>query len=167
MHDYIEAFDAAQLKDILDANDNAPSINDEQFDRLLELARQHASGESAVDTGLEEHEYEVLIATDWDSFAGNEFGYDGDVNQFALGVYNNDVSSGKGADLFTDVVAVQNGYLATGDGRRAKTEQYEDDDYDGSDPGEMWIPNGAQNYIAIIALDPELLYGEATLADAM
>lgn len=169
MHDYPEAYTADNLRQILDANDSVPSLNDEQFERLVELAERRASGrgESAVNTGLEQHEHECLIATNWDSFAGNEFGYDGEVNQFAFGVYDHDISAGKGACLFTDTVVVQNGYLTTGDGRKTQFERYMDEDYDNANAGEMWIPRGAQDYIGIVVLDPELLFGEADIADMM
>lgn len=168
MHDYPEAYTDENLRQILDANDSVPSLNDEQFERLLDLARRRADGRgNSVDTGLEEHEHECLIATDWDSFAGNEFGYDGEVNQFAFGIYDHDVSSGKGACMFTDTVVVQNGYLTTGDGRKTQFERYYDEDYDNANEGEMWVPRGAQDYIGIVALSTELLHGEPDLADAM
>lgn len=168
MQDYPEAYTEANLREILDANENIPSINDEQFERLLDLAQRRAKARgNSVDTGLERGEHECLIATEWNSFAGNEFGYDGDVNQFAFGIYDHGVSKGKGACLFTDVVVIQNGYLATGDGRKTQFERYVDEDYENAEDGEMWIPRGAQDYIGIVVLDPELLYGEAEAADAM
>lgn len=168
MHDYPEAYTSDNLRQILDANDSIPSLNEEQFDRLLELARQRAQSRgTAVETGLEDHEHDVLIATDWDSFAGNEFGYDGDVNQFAFGTYNHNVSSTKNASLFTDTVVVQNGYLSTGDGRKSKLESYMDDDYEHADEGDMWIPKSAQEYIGIVVLDAELLYDDPSAAEAM
>jgi hypothetical protein len=167
-HDYLTAYDDEQLEDILDSNDSAPSIDSEQFERIMELARMRARGRGdSMDDGLERDEYECLICTDWDSFAGNEFGYDGDVNQFALGIYDHDVSASKGASLFTDVSVIQHGWLSTGDGRKTQFERYEDDDYEQAEPGEMWIPNGAQDYICIVVLDPELLYEDPGAAEAM
>jgi len=153
-HDFPEAYTVENLQEIINANDACPSLATGEVQRLVDLAKQRASTRDE----LEEDQFECLIGTEWSSFASDEFGFDnGDVNQFAFGVFEADVSAGKGADLFNETVVVQRGWLTSGDGRRAQIEPYMDDDYDNADEGEMWIPNGAQEYMLITALSEELL----------
>jgi hypothetical protein len=167
MHDYPEAYTFDNLRQIINANDSCPSVADDELKRLVDLAKQRAS-KRGEESALDDTQTECIIATDWTGFASGEFGYDnGDVNQFAMGVLEEEVSAGKGATLFSDSVVVQRGWMETGDGRRAQVQQYEDEDYDNADAGEFWIPNSAQDYIAIVALGDELLHGEVELADAM
>lgn len=166
-HDYPEAYTLDNLEQIIDSNDHCPSLARDEIERLVELARQRADARG-TDSALEDEQTECLIATDWTGFASGEFGYDnGDVNQFAMGVLEERVSAGRDATLFSDTVIVQNGWLQTGDGRRSQVKAYEDEDYERSDTGEMWIPKSAQEYIAIIALDPELIHGEPDASEAM
>jgi hypothetical protein len=161
MHDFPEAYTADNFRQLLNANDDCPSLSDGELQRLLDLAQQRASARGEP---LDDDQVDCLIATEWTGFTADEFGFDnGEANQFAMGVFEGDVSSGKGADLFNDTVVVQNGWLTTGDGRRSQIEEYVDDEYDGADTGELWIPNGAQDYIAIIAISNELLSGNAEL----
>lgn len=157
MHDFPEAYGTDHLHELVESNDSCPSPSRDEIARIAQLARQRAS---ARPDGLEDDQAECLISTEWASFI-DDWGFDnGDQNQFALGVFEGDVSSGKDADLFNDVVVVQNGWLTTGDGRRAQIQPYMDEGYDAADEGEMWIPNGAQDYIAIIALTDDLLEDE-------
>jgi hypothetical protein len=163
-----QAFDDDHLAELVDANSSVPDWVDdpEVLQRIIEHAKGRASGRGE-ESALDSTEAECLITTDWNSFT-DDWGFDdGNANQVALGVFNEEVSSGKQADLFNETVIVQTGWLRTGDGRKSQSEAYLDEGYDNADEGEMWIPNGAQDYIAIIELTDELLHGEVTLADAM
>lgn len=167
MHDYPEAYTFDNLRQIINANDSCPAVADDELKRLVDLAKQRASKrgeESALDAG----QVDCIIATDWTGFASGEFGYDnGNVNQFAMGILEEEISADKRATLFNESVVVQRGWMETGDSRRSQVDQYEDEDYDNAEPGEFWIPKSAQEYICIVALGPELLHGEIELADAM
>lgn len=167
MHDYPEAYDKEHLLELINANSSCPDVAMDEVRRIIDLAERRAQlrGEKS---GLDDDKTDFVIATDWSGFASDEFGYDnGDVNQFALGVLNERASAGKRATLFNDTVVIQNGWLQTGDGRRASVQTYEDDDFDKADEGEMWIPISAQEYIAIIAISNELIHGDPSAADAM
>lgn len=160
MHDFPTAYVADEFREMVNANDDCPSLADGEMQRLLDLAQQRAS----VRDGLEDDQSECLIATTWSGFTNDEFGFDnGSPNQFAMGVFEGNVSTGKGADLFTDTVVIQHGWLTTGDGRRNQVEAYLDEDYGNADEGDLWLPNGAQKYIAVIALSDELLRGDVNL----
>lgn len=167
MHDYPEAFSAENLQELLNANDSCPSIAIDEVERIVELAEQRAQLREE-DSSLDAKDIDCVIATDWTGFAESEFGRDNsETNQFAMGVLNEEASSGKGATLFNETVVLQNGWLTTGDGRRSKIEEYVDDEFESASSGEMWIPKGAQEYIAIIAISPELIHGSPDVADAM
>mgnify|MGYP000105399959 CR=1 FL=1 len=164
---YPEAYTADNLEQILDANDSCPTIGPDELDRIIELAQQRAD-KRGEENALDEHQTDCLIATNWDGFAEGEFGRDnGQINQFAMGVYEEDISSGKGATLFTDTMVLQDGWLHSGDGRRSKVKHYIDDEYDNADRGEMWIPKGAQDYICIVKLSAELIHDDADASEAM
>jgi len=166
--DYPEAFTVDNLYQILDSNSVvADEFGHDNAERLVALARQRADSRGEQ-SALDSTETECIIGTDWTGFAGDEFGYDGGkMNKWAFGVCKEDISRGKDATLFTNVHVVQQDWLETGDDRKTKLEQYEDEDYENSEPGEMWIPDAAAQYIAIIALSDELIHGDATVADAM
>lgn len=167
MHDYPEAYDTDHLQELINANSSCPDVALDEVKRIVDLAERRAQlrGE---DSSLDVSDTDCLIATDWTGFASGEFGYDnGEVNQFAMGVLNEEASSGKDATLFNETVVLQNGWLQTGDGRRSKVEEYEDEDFEKANPGDMWIPKGAQQYIAIIAISSELVHGVPDAADAM
>lgn len=168
MHDFPEAYTKDNLQDILDANSAVPDdFGEANLDRLLTLARQRADARGE-DSAFDGDKMDCLIGTDWTGFAGDEFGYDGGkLNHWAFGVLNVEASYGKNATLFTNVQVVQQSWLETGDGRKSQVQTYVDEDYDGADDGEMWIPDGAAEYIAIVALSPELIHGDANVADAM
>lgn len=167
MHDYPEAYDAEHLQELINANDSCPDVAIDEVNRIVDLAERRAQLREE-DSVYDATDTDCVIATDWTGFASGEFGYDnGEVNQFAMGVVNSDASSGKDATLFNETVVLQNGWLQTGDGRRSKVEKYEDEEFEKASVGDMWIPKGAQQYIAIIAIAPELVHGEPDLADAM
>jgi len=161
------AYTVDNLQSLCDANDVAPDISDDEAQRLVELAQQRAESrgeESALDADTKE----VLIATTWNGYASDNFGYDDNLlNKFALGELNVDVSAGKRATLFNNTVVVQQGWLQSGDSRRTKLRHYEDDDYDGGDVGDLWVANGAAEYIAMFELSSELIHGQTQLADAV
>lgn len=164
---YPQAYTIESLVEIIEANDSVETPDNSEIERLLELAdmRANARGET---NALDDTQTDCLIGTDWTSFAQNEFGYSGGkLNTWAFGVYEAEISSGKGADLFSDTQVVQQGWLESGDGRMASLEAYLDDEYENADEGEMWIPSGAQQYICIVELADELLHDEAVVADAM
>ena len=161
------AYTVDNLQSLCNANDVAPDISDDETQRLIELAQQRAESrgeESALDADTKE----VLIATTWNGYASDNFGYDDNLlNKFALGELNVDVSAGKRATLFNNTVVVQQGWLQSGDARRTKLQHYEDDDYDGSDVGDLWIPLSACDYIALFAISNDLIHGQKQIADAM
>lgn len=166
-HPYPEAYTKDNLQQVLDANDSSPDPPLEQVERITDVAMTRAQSRDE-DSALDDTEVECVIATTWHSYQTDEFGYHDDtVNRYALGTYSQEASLGKQADLFTDTVVLQQEWLSTGDGRMSRTERYVDDDYDDADDGELWIPEAAQEYIAIIALSDELLYGSPTVGDAM
>jgi hypothetical protein len=141
MQDYPKAFDEDHLHELLKSNDSCATPARDEVERLDTLVeqRQDARTEPARD---------CLIATDWSGFAADNFGFDnGEMNEFAMGTYERATDN---ADLFNDTVVVQNGWLTTGDGRRSQVQQYNDDDFDGADVGQLWLPRSAQDYIAVI-----------------
>lgn len=161
------AYDADQLADLLTANSDAPTISEGEVARIVELAQQRADARGE-ESALDETQMDCLIATEWDGFAGGEFGYDnGSLNQFAMGVFEEDVSAMQQASLFTDAVVIQDGWLTTGDSRRSQIVEYEDTEFEGSDEGELWIPDKAAEYICIIGLSDELVHGDIELGEAM
>lgn len=162
---YPTAYTVDNLDDILESNTNVPQISADERDRLLSLARRRAASRGEQNA-LEDNQTDCIITTDWTTFAQNEFGYDagGDLNEFALGIFERATGN---ATLFTDTYVVQGGWLSTGDGRKSQLDQYVDDEYAQSDDGEMWVPKGAQDYVAIIRLSDELLHDAPTAAEAM
>lgn len=163
-----QAYGSEHLEELLDTNDSTPDwlMNPETLERVLEHAQARADGRGE-DSALDSTKAECIITTNWGAFT-DDWGYDDEkANQVALGVFDADVSSGKGADLFTDTVILQSGWLRTGDGRKSQSEAYLDEGYDAANEGDMWIPDGAQDYICIIELTDELLHGEPQLTDAM
>lgn len=170
MHNYPTVSSKDELLKTINGSDKCPDIAPDEADRLIDMAERRAQlrgEESAVEKGVGT-DPDCIISTDWTGFASGEFDYDnGHVNQFAMGVLKEEVSAEKNATLFHDTVVVQNGWLQTGDGRRSKVEEYHDEDFDKASPGSFWIPHGAQDYIAIIAISGEAIHGEPDLADAM
>lgn len=163
-----QAYDDDNLKQNVDANSSSPDwlSNPKVLERIIEHAKGRADARGE-DSALDDSECECLITTNWSSFT-EDWGFSGgDANQVAVGIFNEEVSSGKQADLFTDVVVLQTDWLRSGDGRKSQAEAYMDESYDNADEGEMWIPNNAQDYICIIELTDELLHGEVQLSEAM
>jgi len=161
---YPKAYDANHLKSLIESNDSGPDCTTEMSERLITLAQQRGSrrNESAL-TGVTE----CVIATNWVGYCSDTLGHDGDtLNHYMIGCHKADVSRMKNADLFTDTHIIQQQWLLSGDGRRSEVEPYEDD-FDGTDSGEVWIANSAQDYLCIIELDDELVYGDASMSDAM
>lgn len=161
------AYSVDNLQSLCNANDLAPDLTGDEAERIVEIAQQRASSrgeESALDADTKE----VLIATTWNTYASDNFGRDNNnLNKFAIGELNVDVSAGKRATLFNNTVVVQQGWLESGDSRRTEIEYYEDDEYGGSDVGDLWIANGAAEYIALFALSSELIHGKVSLSDAL
>lgn len=167
MQSYPEAYDKEHLQELINANDSSPNVAIDEVERLIDLAERRAQLRDEEST-FDADDKECIIMTDWSGFAADEFGYDnGDMNQTAIGILNTQASAGKYATLFNDTVVVQNGWLETGDARRAKIEQYNDEDFEQASEGEMWVPDKAQEYMAIIALDPGLVHDDPKAADAM
>lgn len=167
MHNYAEAYTIDNLMELLEANSGAPdAFGRDNAERIVTLAQQRADARGEQ-SQLDSDHVECLIGTDWAGFAGDEFGYHaGKLNKWALGVLDVGRSMGRDATLFKDAVVVQQGWLETGDARYTQIEEYESD-FEGASRGELWIPRKAQDYIAIIALSPELIHGDASAADAM
>jgi hypothetical protein len=163
-----QAYSDEHLDDLLEANSSTPDwvTNPQVLERIITHAKGRADGRGE-ESALDNTKAECIITTNWSAFT-DDWGYDdGDANQVAIGVFNSDVSSGKGADLFTDTAILQTGWLRSGDGRKSQSEAYVDEGYDGANEGDMWIPDGAQEYVCIIELTDELLHGEPQLTDAM
>lgn len=161
---YPDAFNVEMLGDIFDANDAAPSVDEDEMERLIDVAREVSGASNTLEA---ENEW-CLIGTEWQSFCENTFGDDdGLVNRFAIGIHEADISSGKGATLFSKTRIAQQRWLKGGDGRRQKYCRYVDSDYEDANAGDMWIPKNAQEYMLIVELKPELLHGQASIAEAM
>lgn len=161
------AYTVDNLQSLCNSNGVAPDITEVHAERLVEIAQRRADSRGE-DSALDAQESEVLIATTWNGYASDNFGYDNNsLNKFAFGELNVDVSAGKRATLFNNTVVVQQGWLQSGDSRRTQVEHYEDDDYDGSDVGDLWIPHSACDYIALFELSSELIHGKTSLADAI
>lgn len=164
MQTYPKAFDAEHVHSLIDSNEFGPDCTVDMAKRLCTLASQRADvrNDTAFDGGTP-----CLIATTWVGFCEDNFGYDdGSVNHYAIGVHKPDVSMTKGADLFVDVHVVQQGWLETGDGRRTELQIYTDE-FDGTNDGEMWLPDGRQEYVAVIELSEDIVYDGANASDAM
>lgn len=161
---YPDAYSDDMLDDILDANDSAPSLSVEQRDRLLDATETISGAMGALD---DDNDW-CLITTTWQSFCENNFGMDDNtVNRFAVGVHEADISSGKGATLFSNTRIIQQKWLQSGDNRRSQYKTYIDDDYEKANDGDMWIAKSAQEYLCIVELKDELIHGQPSLADAM
>lgn len=164
-YDLIDSTD--ELRESINASSNCPDIAQDEAERLVDLAQRRAQTRGE-ESALDADSFECVITTDWTGFTSDEFDYDnGHVNEFAMGVYAQKASEGKEATLFKHTVVVQHGWLQTGDGRRNKVEEYVDEEFDKSGPGEFWVPNSAQAYMHIVGLSPQLVHGEPSAADAM
>lgn len=165
-----QAYAIDEFADILDANENAPDwlSDDEVVERIVQYAKSRAEANGA-DSAYDDSGNLCIITTDWSGFV-EDWGFSGgSQNQVAIGEFNEERSSGKNADQFRNTEILQTEWLRDGDGRLTQAEMYEEDPDGGYEPdvGEMWVPNGAQDYICIKGLSGELLHGEPTLADAM
>jgi hypothetical protein len=163
---YPTAYDRDHLDELLNSNSSWPDyMSGAERDRLVKLARQRADARGGA---LDDGETECIIGTDWGNFASGEFGFDDDtMNQVALGVVQGDISSGKDATLFSDTVVVQDRWLCSGDGRLTATKDYEDEDWDDANIGDLWIPDGAQDYICIVALSGDIVHDDPDASEAM
>lgn len=168
MHDYPEAFTTDQLTDIIDANEHAPdTVASDHIERLLDIARARADARGE-DSALDSEQVEALICAEWQDPIGGGFGYSGGKkNIWAFGILEAAVSRTKGATLFTSTQVAQQDWLDSGDGRKTQLDTYLDSEYDNASPGDLWIPDGALDYMAVVVLSPELLHGDAGAADAM
>lgn len=163
-----EVYDEDQFRALLDSNSSAPDwVADETIvERIVNHARSRAASRGD-DSPYQHSKTPCIITTNWASFT-EDWGFSkGDANQVAIGQFNADASSGKAADLFTNTVVLQTAWLRGGDGRLSQSEHYIDADFEKASAGDMWIPNGAQEYICIKELTAELLHGEPNLVDAM
>jgi hypothetical protein len=162
------AYTADQFRDICTSHADCPTLTAEQSQRILNLARQMANDRGDYNA-LEDDETDCLIATGWKNYCEDNFGYStGDtLNQIALGVYNAGVSARKDAHLFTRTHVLQMDWVQTGDGRKSSVDMYVDDEFDGADPGTLWLPKSITDYFCIIKLDDELLHGSPSAGDAM
>lgn len=164
---YPVAHSKEELLELINNSDKCPDLAEDEVGRIIDLAERRAQLRQE-DSAFDAEDHDCIITTDWTGFASGEFDYDnGHVNQFAMGVYQPKASAEKQADLFKSTVIVQNGWMQTGDGRRNKVKEYEDEDFEKSGPGDFWVPKGAQDYILIVALAPELVHGQPSVADAM
>jgi hypothetical protein len=160
------AFTEDNLRQILDSNEHCHDIPTKQFERLVDIAQHRADARgSALDDDSTEC---MIISGTWSEYAQNEFGFsDNSLNKIAFGELNHQASLGKDAVLFNNTQIVQAGWLESGDGRKSMLKMYEDDDYDGADSGELWIPKSAAEYLCVVKLDSELLYDGVEMQEAM
>lgn len=165
---YQTVYDDGQFADIISSNGSAPTWldRDSVTDRILAYARARAESRGE-ESALDGSEADCIITTNWAAFT-EDWGFSGgEANQVAIGTLNEEASAGKDATLFTDVAVLQTDWLQSGDGRKKQAEAYVDEGWDDATEGDMWIPNGAQEYICIKELSSELLHGEPELTDAM
>jgi len=167
-----QAYDDEHFAELVTANDSVPEwINGDVIDRIIDYAERRAQARGE-DSALDGGDSDCVIITNWSSFT-DDWGFsDGNANQVAFGVFNEELSAGKGADLFTDVEILQSAWLRSGDGRKKQAAKYTDEEYaeqasDFDVSGQKWIPNGAQQYICIIEITSEMIHGEAQLSEAM
>jgi len=162
------AYTTDHLVQLVEANEYGPTITEPMADRLIDLAtrRTQARGTDATHVG----ERDFLVMTTWDEFCRNTFGGD-DVkehnvpNRFALCVPDFEVSSGREAWLCKEAVAVHQGWLESGDGRRTEMTTIDQSDTQfHDDPGEFWCP---KECTGMVGFGDELVYEEPAVADAM
>lgn len=164
----VTAYTPENLEEIVNANEFGPGIDINMAGRLIDLARRRTQARS-TDT-MNQGEKDFLVFTDWDNFCRDTFGSSGSgsdnvPNRFALGVPNWEVSADKDAYLIKEAVAVQQGWLETGDGRRSEIEEVDQTDTSFHDEtGEFWAP---KDYTALVGFGDDLVYEEPKLADAM
>lgn len=165
MFDTITTVD--ELADRFNNSDYCFDLDVDMAKRIVDIAQRRAQTRNE-DGALDSERQECLIATDWVSFAADEFGYDsGQLNEFAMGLYDTERSDGSDADLFTDTIVIQHGWLLSGDGRKTEFERYNDEDFEQSDVGEFWVAHSAQPYMEIAALDPTLVHDQPGVEEAM
>lgn len=162
------AYTTDNLVELIEANEFGPHITEEMADRIIDLARRRtqARSENTVEVG----EKDFLVFTDWDSFCRDTFGSDGVgddnvPNRYALCVPNFKVSSGRDAWLCKEAVAIQQGWLESGDGRRSSIEEVDQTDTSfHDDREEFWAP---KEYTAMIGFGDDLVRQDPKVADAM
>lgn len=145
----LEAYTDDHLRELIDSNDSCHDITDEEYERLLSVIASFTNEPQSRD-----EQPALIICGSWFNYAESTFGIeDGAVNRIAIGWYNEEISSEKGALLFENVEIVQRQWLQTGDGRRRQTRTYEDEQYDDS----LWVPKSITDYLCIVTLSEELL----------
>jgi len=167
----LRAFSAAELVDKIEEAELGPDLPDavvrEAAERLITLANQHTTARG--DGGLNQ-EKDYIICTNWDNFCRDTFGSsqfpEGDVpNRFALATVDFEVSKGRKAWLCKNAVAVQQGWLETGDSRKTQMKEIDQTDGDFLDKvGQFWSP---REYTLLIELGDDLVKDETSLEDAM
>jgi hypothetical protein len=164
MHGFKTVDTAEALADVISDSEQCDDMRMDMIKRIVDIAQRRVN----AGTALEQHEDVCVITTDWVSYASGNFGYDNNgMNTTALGIYDHERSTGKGADLFRKTCVIQQGWLVTGDGRKTQMKEYEDEDFDKASVGEFWVANGAQDYLCIVALDGTLVHDDPTAAEAM
>lgn len=162
-----EAYTADNLVQIVDANEFGPKLGSAAAERIIEVARQRTQARGAA---TEAPEKDFLIATNWDNFCRETFGSskvgaNNVPNRFALGTIDWEVSGGKQAYLVKNAVALQQGWLNSGDERKTKASEIDvtDDGYV-DEAGVMWVP---KDYTMVVELSDELVREEMDIGDAM
>lgn len=152
------------LLDIINASEYAADdVSLEMCERLIALAaeRTQSRGESAF-----EQEKDYVFTSDWQNMVQEKLGSHGDrANEFALGVINPDISSGKDAYLVEEGIVPQWRWLESGDGRMNDVIEVDLTDTDYHDnAGEMWWP---KDYTLVVELADSLVKTTPSAADAM
>lgn len=166
--DVESAYTVDNLVGLVEANEYGPKMTTEMAERIIDLAarRTQTRGESTVDRGRKD----FLVMTTWDNFCRDTFGSDevndnNVPNRYALVVPHWKASSGRNAWLCKEAVAVQQGWLESGDGRRSQLEQIDQTHTSYHDErGEFWAP---KEHTAVLGFGDELVYEDPKLADAM
>lgn len=161
----LEVYDADHLQTVIDANELGPEgVTEAMCERIIDVAHQRT--QSRMEGPLDDTKDPQLVFTNWDQFCRETFGSDsGSPNRFALTEINWDVSDDRQAWLCEEAVAIQQGWLESGDSRRTQLEEIDvsDDEYV-DDPGTFWCP---KEYTTALTFADELLRDMPAAADAM
>ena len=140
----IEVFDASHLQTVLDAAEFGVSVSEAEADRLLSLATENQRD---------------VICTTWDGFCYDNLGATDGPNRFVVARTDYERSSGSKAWIVDDAEVVQQDWLQTGDGRKAKTKDLDmtegNAQFDGWD--EVGQGSFPKDYVFTCRIDSEAL----------
>lgn len=142
--DVVEVFDASHLQQVLDAAEFGVGVSEAEADRLLSVA----------DEG-----HRDVICTTWDGFCYDNLGETNGPNRFVVAEIDYERSSGSKAWIVDSALVVQQDWLQTDDGRKAKTQFL--DMTDGNEQFDGWDEVGQgsfpKDYVFACHVDDEAL----------